>query len=130
MLSFLTMLFAGFNLLKVLAIGIPLLAVSHGLAYWVGTQIGKRDERVNIARAVAIETQKHTAWLQRVGAIAGALSDDDQKIELSNDDVQTRIENALTKPAPPVEPGAPPVEPGTSPVCLSPTFLRELDKLR
>ena len=87
--------------------------LSGGLAYNAGWRNADNAHQA----AVAVALAKHAEWLKRMGDISGALATDDRQAEISNDDLQRKLEDAIGK----ASDGA---------VCFPSDFLRGLDELR
>ena len=93
------------------------IVLSGGLAGLYAYNAGWTNANNAQQAAVADALAKHTVWLKRMGDVSGALTIDDQQTEMSNDELQRKLEDAIGK----ASDGA---------VCFPSDFLRGLDQLR
>ena len=91
--------------------------LNTGVTSYLAYNAGWRNANNAHEAAVAEELRKHTAFLLRMANLSGALSDDDRAAELSNDQVQRKLENAIGQASDGAE-------------CFPPLFLRDVAELR
>lgn len=106
-----------FSLWKVLAAAGLAVVTAFGAGQFVGDLKGTARCELAHANAVRVESEKHSAWLAQMGKLTGDDTTEAAAVELSNDEIQRRIERALSKPA-------------DLRVCIPADFLRGVHELR
>lgn len=108
---------SAFSILQVLAVAIPLLAVTHVVTYFVGHELGRAAEQVRVAAAGRRDAEDWSKqivkWVEEDAEFGQAL----EKLLTSNVKAGRKIDDTIAKTVD----GA---------VCLSADFLRELGQLR
>lgn len=98
-------LLLGSNALTALIVGIK--------AYNAGYQSATEEMQATVAR----QQKAHREWLDRIGVLSGALSDDDGNAEKTDDEIQRKIEGQMGRAGDVTKP-------------FSPSFLRDLYSIR
>jgi hypothetical protein len=104
---------------KVAAIGAVALAISHGFVGWRAYNAGWHNAENAYVAAIVKAQAAHTAWLLQTAQKSGAMSLGDSAIELSNEQIQKGIDDAIAN-----------LTDSALGACGSPGFLQHLAKLR